>query len=198
MGLAGYHSFMPNWIEELKRVIAQEGSGKPIIVTLATVRVGGVQPGSDARSVVVRQVLEDGTLLITSDARSQKNAQLRANPSATAVFWFRSQRWQFIIDGEVKILRAGDPDTAAQRQAAWRDLSGSSRALFLWPPPGEERREEAVFEKSVSAEAAVPPTFEVLLLQPARVETLDLNPHPHLRVRWDNRGGAWESLVVNP
>jgi hypothetical protein len=187
---------MTDWISELRDSISREHSGRPAIATLSTVRMTPDGPHADARSVVVRKLMNDGTLLITSDGRSEKSGQIRANPSATAVFWFPSLRKQFVVDGKVLII--GPADEKPIRLQAWRDLSNSTRAMFHWPASGSARNEMDLFCEAIDADAAMPDSFEVLLLEPEKVDILDLNPFPHSRLRWSFVRREWSGLQINP
>jgi pyridoxamine 5'-phosphate oxidase len=184
---------MVNWREELLQDIHAELGAKPITATLATVD----GDHADARCVIIRQIHIDGTLRIVSDSRSQKNKQLRSNPRATAVLWFPQKRKQFRIAGNVWIVSVENDDNAL-RPAAWHELSDSARALFHWPPCGQPCAQADEFPRSIAADTPMPANFEVLLLTPVSVETLDLNPHPHLRIRWSQPAGDWISQIVNP
>ena len=184
---------MPDWIEALRADLDDDHGGR--IVTLATVDGSGDAATADARCVVVRGLGSDGTVTVTSDARSDKNAQVRANPSATAVFWLSKVKRQYRVRGTVAALGVDDP----HRQSQWAALGDAARALFAWPPPGRPRADGAAFPPTVPAAALMPPSFEVLVLTPARVETLDLGQTPHLRRRWTPAGGfGWDAVTVNP
>ena len=186
---------MIDWLDALRTDLDAELGHAPRVAALATVAGTGDAPTAEARSVVVRDLGDDGSLTFTSDARSDKNAQLRANPSATLLFWLAKANRQYRLAGTVAILSLDDP----RRQRQWARMSGGARALFLWPPPGEPRTDGAAFPPKVPAETPVPPSFEVLVLTPARVETLDLGQTPHLRQRWTPAGGlGWARVVVNP
>ena len=187
----GLHTLMmmtPAWTLELRTALRDQGG--PPLATLATV----AGTSAEARTVVVREVGDDGSLTFTSDARSDKNTQLRANPSATLLFWLPTPKRQFRLAGTVDILPPADP----RRQHQWERLNDGARALFLWPPPGEPREDKAPFPPKASTETPVPASFEVLVLSPARVEVLDLGQLPHLRQRWTARLGEWVPLTVNP
>jgi pyridoxamine 5'-phosphate oxidase len=183
---------MSNWIEELKRDI----HGELVIATLATVRSSVSGPEADARNVVVRQIDESGQLSVVSDARSQKNQQLKLNASAALVFWFPKLRKQFRIVGSIQILTG--KETNPLRLQAWRELSDPARALFFWPHCGDLRQDGDEFVKAVPVDIAMPASFELLRLAPVAVQTLDLNPHPHLRMEWTLCGNAWQNKAVNP
>ncbi len=179
---------MPDWMTALRADLDQDHGGR--VATLATVH--GTTP--HARSVVVRGLGDDGTVTFTSDARSEKNAQLRANPAATVLFWVAKAKRQYRLAGTVAILAADD----VRRQPQWDKLGDAARALFLWPPPGEPRA-AGPFPPAVPAAEPMPASFEVLILTPAHAETLDLGQTPHLRQRWTPAGGfGWECVTLNP
>ncbi len=187
---------MASWTKTLAELVVGEFKAKPAVVTLATVGIISGKASANVRSVVVRQVMDDGTLLITSDARSDKNVQLRENPSASAVFWFPSQRKQVVVNGEIHILDA--LDSTGVRDRAWRESSDTSRALFFWPPCGKTRKDEDFFCSAIKEDAAIPESFEVLLLKPACVEALDVSAWPHVRIRWERKASVWQATAVNP
>ena len=190
---------MSEWIGELQSALAREfGDGKPQIATLATVDRGG---SPRARTVVCRRVAADGTLYVASDARSEKNDHVKANPQAEVVFWLHGLREQYRVLGAARVGGAapgggpGDP----VRIELWRAMSDAARALFLWPSPGARRIDPPeAFPKAVPADASVPPNFEVIVVRPRRVEHLQLAVHPHRRRRW-MLAGKWSAAAeLNP
>jgi pyridoxamine 5'-phosphate oxidase len=186
---------MSEWALELTRALGEEyGSDKPRICTLATVDKTGLPR---ARSVVCRRVGPDGAIWLASDARSEKNEHVKANPQAEVVFWLPTRREQFRVQGSVKVL--GEPARDPARAELWRELSDEARALFFWPTPGAKKLDTAgAFPKVVDAEKPPPASFEVLILRPRRVEHLQLNPYPHRRRRWMLAGKWTAASEVNP
>ena len=182
---------MAGWLDEMRRDLDELGHA-PKVASLATVGPGAT---AECRSVVVRHIADDASLAFTSDGRSDKDAQVRANPSATLLFWLEKAKRQYRLAGTVAVLAADDPRRAEQ----WRRASDGARSLFLWPPPGRPRDPDpAAFPPTVSADVPVPANFEVLVLTPTRVETLDLGQTPHLRRRWSVVAGVWAAETVNP
>lgn len=182
---------MSDWVAEMKAALDAEYGAKPRIAALATVDEGG-RPR--VRSVVCRRVEEDGSLWVASDARSDKNEQIRARPFGEMVFWLSTRREQFRVAGEMEVVRGDD----LRRIPAWRDLSDSARALFLWEPPGMPIIGTGGDNpERVPADAAIPESFELLILHPDRAEHLDLKPHPHHRRRWREANG-WEVEEIHP
>jgi pyridoxamine 5'-phosphate oxidase len=181
------------WLRELRDALPQGSGGGPLIGTLATVDAAGCPR---ARSVVVRRVDDAGRLWVTSDGRSAKNAELRANPAAELVVWLPEIRLQFRLRGPVDVLNAGSPQD--ERLVAWRELSDSARALFFWPEPGAARDDSSADAPSAAPASMAPPGwFEVIVLKPEEVERLDLRPHPHARRRW-RQEDDWRGADVNP
>ena len=186
---------MSEWIGELQSALAREfGDGKPHVATLATVDRGG---SPRARTVVCRRVADEGTLYVASDARSEKNEHVKANPQAEVVFWLHTLREQYRVLGSARV---GGPTPNDQvRAELWRAMSDAARALFLWPSPGVRRVESAeAFPQAVPADAAVPSNFELIVVRPRRVEHLQLSVHPHRRRRW-MLAGKWSAAAeLNP
>jgi len=190
------------WLKELRDGLDAEFGTRPFVVTLATVDLTG---WPHARMVVCRRIDDDGTIYVVSDARSQKNMQVRARPAAEFCFWLPTLRTQFRVSGDIVPVAAHVPETAIDlesettrvRREAWEKLSPTARALFAWPVPGEARvDDDAAFVKSNDATSA-PDNFEVLLTAPRAVERLDLNTHPHRRRRWMLET-EWVGVDLNP
>jgi pyridoxamine 5'-phosphate oxidase len=185
---------MSDWIGELQSALDLEFAGKPRVATLATVDKTGAPR---ARSVVCRRVGPDGSIYVASDARSEKNEQLKASPQSEVVFWLPGTREQFRVGGSAKVVgpAVGDP----ARLEIWRAMSDAARALFAWPTPGAKRLDPPeAFAKAVSADVEPPPHFELIVVRPRRVEHLQLAEHPHRRRRW-LLAGKWSGAAeVNP
>jgi PPOX class probable FMN-dependent enzyme len=184
---------MSLWIPELRLALADEYGDRPAVAVLATVDRDGVPHG---RAVACRRVEDDGSLWFATDARSAKNCHVRHTARAEVVLWLPRRREQFRVSGVVDVLTAADEDP--RRLALWRSMSDASRAMFSWPPPGRPRDPDPLaFPQAVPADAEPPEEFELLVLDPERVEHLDLNPHPHRRRRW-HAEGEWEEEELNP
>ena len=103
-----------------------------------------------------------------------------------------TRREQFRIRGPLKTLNSAY--SPPLREALWRALSPATRATFLWPPPGTPLMSDPnVFVREVDASIGVAPAFEILVLEPDRMEWLDLKPHPHDRRRWGTQDD-WAEL----
>jgi PPOX class probable FMN-dependent enzyme len=179
-----------DWVGELREALDAEFVDEvPRVVTLATVDDEG-RPR--ARSVICRNVEDDGSLWVASDARSEKNHQARAHPFGAMVFWLPSLREQFCLAGSLSVTSASE-----RRDRAWAELSDKSRALFFGAKPGSAIREGDEFPEEVGAWTAIPGSFELLILKPDCVDHVDLNEHPARRRIW-RADRSWAVRDVNP
>lgn len=166
---------------------------------LATTRPDG-SPAN--RTVVFRGFLAEGDnrLIITADARTQKIAQIQANPAAEACWYFPQSREQFRLTGQLAMVDAQEPDSTLQaaRQSTWQGLSDKARQQFTWPHPGEIREPSGFAVPAPSAAAPVP-QFCLLLLTPCAVDHLELRGDPQTRHTYISQAdGGWQHRNVNP
>src|SRR5687768_9722974 len=122
---------LTDWLDPLRAALDREFADRARVVMLATVTHDGAPR---ARTVVCRSINDEGTHLFVSDARSEKNAQLRRRQEAEVVFWLASQRLQYRLRGPAI-------PTKRLNTQLWPGLSDATRAMFFWPPPGDARVE---------------------------------------------------------
>src|SRR5687768_13042385 len=122
---------IPSWLPLLTDALDLEYGPRPRIATLATV---DDRHRPRARSIVLRQLDDDGALHLVSDARSPKNHHLRATPFAELVLWLPARREQFRLFGPTVVTPR--PDNPQLIDHFWTTLTDASRALFTWPAPG--------------------------------------------------------------
>jgi len=137
----------------------------------------------DARTVVLREWDEDAsTLLIYTDARSPKVAQLAAHPLGTLVLWSAALGWQLRL--EVRLTAEVEGLAVSSR---WATLKMTPAAHdYLSPlPPGSD------------LSAPVQPTresrvhFAVLAAEVQAIDWLELHAGGHRRARFDAQGARW-------
>jgi pyridoxamine 5'-phosphate oxidase len=178
------------WVDSLRSALEREFADRPRVVTLATV---GRDGAARARSVVVRRIKDDGVHLFVSDARSEKNKELRIRMEAEVVYWLASQRVQFRLRGPAV------PKRSIGARDVWKELSDATRATFFWPAPGEPRVDAAEeFPAGVGRDVEPPESYELIRFMPMEVERLNLNPHPHDRRRWVMTEQGWQEAWLNP
>lgn len=191
---------MIEWVEELRAGFTEEFGTGPKIVTLATVDTRG-QPR--ARSVVVRTLTDQGSLAVASDARSEKNQQVRYSGRAEVCCWLKQMRRQFrlecvaTVSGESTVTTL-EVDIEELRHQVWAEMSEASRATFSWPQPGDARIGDASAFPSAVRTGLPPDHFELLFLRPNYVDLLELTSHPHRRRVWRRSGPQWAVQELNP
>ena len=176
----------PSWVDQLNALIFQDRPGLPVIAVLATVDDAGAP---QARSVVLRRVSAEGDLLVVSDGRSAKNAEIRARGTAALVIYFESSRIQFRFRCAAEAIPGGRDD--------WEALTPATRAMFGWPHPGAAWQGPAGFKPELDGSAPIPDSFEALELHPVEVEILELALFPHVRKRY-RKGLGWAAERLNP
>jgi PPOX class probable FMN-dependent enzyme len=149
------------------------------------------------RTVRWHSFLGNCRVLLSADLRSEKVAHLAAQPVAELCWYFVESREQFRLRGAVQVVGAGATGELAElRSRCWQERTPQSRQAFTWPIPGEPRAADEAF---AAAEPRSPPaTFGLLVLDPVRVDYLDLRPHPHNRVVYRLAEGSWGRMAVNP
>ncbi|RUL88547.1 pyridoxamine 5'-phosphate oxidase family protein [Tautonia sociabilis] len=172
-------------------------------VQLATI---GPDGGPTVRTVVFRGFLGGGgdAMRFATDTRSDKAWHLAADPRAEACWVFRESREQFRIAGRLLLVDDAHSESALadERLACWAGLPTATRLSFCWPSPGAPRAEPRRFRVPTPDPNRPPPNFALLVLEPDRVDHLDLRPDPHARIRYQRlaRGasGPWEAVEINP
>ena len=153
------------------------------------------------RTVVFRGFLNPGNRLqIITDIRSEKVPQIAANPRAEACWYFPKTRVQFRLAGTIAIVTATTDDATLQaaRRAAWEKLSDNARSGFAWPQPGADRSDPSAFEVEPPTPTDPLADFALLLLEPDRVDRLQLRGNPQQRQIFTRSATGWEQREVNP
>lgn len=166
---------------------------------LATVRANG-QPAN--RTVVFRGFLEESDQLqIVTDRRSHKVEQMAQNPWCEVCWYFPKTREQFRLTGTLTRISTttSDPELVKARNDLWQQLSDNARAQFFWPHPGHPRAEPDAFDSTDVDSTTPPETFDLVLLDPVRVDHLELRGDPQNRQMYE-RGDRhhWSVQQVNP
>jgi PPOX class probable FMN-dependent enzyme len=140
---------------------------------LATVTAGD-EPAN--RTVVFRGFDAEGGLLIATDRRSGKVADIVHQPSVELCWWLAVTRQQFRLTGRADLVA----DKAVIGRI-WQDLARPVRQPFFGPAPGSPLgpAQPAVADRTV---AEPPGSFAVLCVTVERVDQLDLRPTPHSRL----------------
>jgi pyridoxamine 5'-phosphate oxidase len=166
---------------------------------LATVHTDG-RPAN--RTVVFRGFLGDTNLLkIITDVRSQKFNQILYQPWGEICWYFTDTREQFRLSGELTLIDANHPNPELQkaRQLTWQEISDNARLQFSWPYPGESRALPEAFSPPAPHATSPLDNFCLLLLDPVKVDHLELRGEPQNRwcyLRDDSQ--TWSTVAINP
>ncbi|MEM8603707.1 MAG: Npun_F5749 family FMN-dependent PPOX-type flavoprotein [Cyanobacteria bacterium P01_H01_bin.121] len=179
------------------------------------------QAGHPANRTVVFRGFREGSnqLKFITDWRSQKIEQLAQQPWAEACWYFPKTREQFRLAGRITCVEAATttPELQAVRRQQWQQLSANARSQFFWPPPGlprnpgtqptevalvPDRELEPTGSPQVvepSDPAVPPPTYSLLLLEPSKVDHLELRGTPQNRQQYHlETDGTWQKAELNP
>ena len=164
--------------DELQRAARDKSHGwrTPVLAT----RDG---EGADARTVVLREVdAERRQVLIYTDVRSPKVAQLQAHPQATLVAWCPSLGWQLRLKARLSL----DTDGLAL-SSRWARLQLSPAAQdYLSPlPPGSALDTAPVPARDTRGH------FALIRAEVEAIDWLGLRPGGHRRAVFDAAGARW-------
>lgn len=166
---------------------------------LATLGVDGLPAN---RTVVFRGFFNNtDQLIIITDSRSEKTTHIACQPWAEACWYFTKTREQFRISGQLAIIDDTHNNIVGlkARQDNWQRLSRKAQAQFYWPNPGAIRTDNSSFE-TPQLDPIFPPTcFCLLLLNPVRVDHLELKGSPQTRHQYHIQSNhQWCKVEVNP
>ena len=132
------------------------------------------------RTVVFRGFGPDSALLVLTDRRSRKCAELARAPQAELAWYFALSREQFRLAVTVQMHGAGTRgDWQLLRQRLWDQRGAQGQAEWLGLLPDRPLAEPV-------------DDFVLLACRVARVDHLELLPSPHRKTRYWSAGGHWQ------
>ena len=141
--------------------------------------------GVDARTVVLREIQGDTrTLVVYTDARAAKVAQLHARATCTLVMWSAALGWQLRLRARVDVHTDGLAVTSR-----WASLRSSRSAQDYLSPLAPGMALDA--EPPVTEPGAQREHFAVLVAHVEEIDWLELHRDGHRRARLDASGGRW-------
>jgi pyridoxamine 5'-phosphate oxidase len=166
---------------------------------LATVREDGMPAN---RTVVFRGFLnETNNLKIVTDIRSEKAGQIESQPWGEICWYFPKTREQFRLLGKMILVSQNHENAELQkaRQKTWEELSDGARIQFAWPDPGKARASREAFSPALPNAFEPLENFCLLLLEPTKVEHLELRGEPqNRRIYYLDDQQNWLEKEVNP
>lgn len=154
------------------------------------------------RTVVFRGFLDDDNILKTiTDIRSAKIQDIEHHSFAEICWYFTKTREQFRIAGKLKLVTVEETDTTLRqaRQTTWYNLSDSARSQFAWPDPAQPAADKTAFDVSPPNADTPLDNFCLLLLNPQKIDHLQLRGEPQLRCLYILQSDrTWKTQQVNP
>tara|TARA_B100000212_G_scaffold166756_1_gene125406 strand:- start:727 stop:1266 length:540 start_codon:yes stop_codon:yes gene_type:complete len=177
---------LPLWRQRLKASQTKEGK----LASNRWIQLANVSKNKQprVRTVVFRGWLDNSTMLIYSDKRSEKYADLENNNNIEVLWLFYKTKSQYRFKGKVYELEDNDE--------YWNNLLDRSKEQWFWPSPGKifNQKDNA---SSIKNKLLKPNNFTVLKIKINEVDLLKLEKPLHKRYIW-KKIDNWKCIEVNP
>jgi len=141
------------------------------------------------RTVILRGVTENKSLLFYTDLRSTKIKQIRSNAKANGLFYNPKTQLQLIIKGTI-IIHTDDDAWEEHKDKIDGRAVNNYNTLF---PPGKPIKNPLKVERTNKLH------FALLEFVPARIEYLKIKEDSnHLRARFRLEEGTWKETFLVP
>ena len=181
---------MVPWLSAFRTALTQNRRQRYVQVATASRATGPT-----VRTVVLRRLEDDGTLIFFTDTRSEKIAQLKEDDRMELHTWWTKGRVQFRLRGRARV--SVEPSDA-RRKELWRELQEDDLVRFLGAAPGTARNGTPPASELLAIEGGVADTFALIRMTPEQVDVLRLHPEAHVRTRYRREGEGWAVLDVEP
>ena len=176
----------PLWRQRLKASQSKEGN----LASNRWIQLANVSENNQprVRTVVFRGWLDNSTMLIYTDKRSQKYEDLKTNDNIEVLWLFFKTKSQYRFKGKVSELKDNDK--------YWDNLFNRSKDQWFWPSPGKEidqKNDISLIDNTL----AKPNNFSVLKIKINEVDLLKLEKPLHKRYIWKEIDN-WKCIEVNP
>ena len=177
---------LPLWRQRLKASQSKEGK----LASNRWIQLANVSKNNQprVRTVVFRGWLDNSTMLIYTDKRSQKYSDLGDNNNIEVLWLFFKTKSQYRFKGQVYELEENDK--------YWDNLFDRSKDQWFWPYPGKKIDKKQTISP-VSNTLSKPSNFSVLKIKIDEVDLLKLEQPFHKRYIW-KRADEWKCIEVNP
>ncbi|NCO76595.1 MAG: pyridoxamine 5'-phosphate oxidase [Cyanobacteria bacterium] len=167
--------------------------------SLATISEDGFPTN---RMVVFRGFLDNSNQVkIITDIRSEKFTHLTNNSSSEICWYFAKTREQFRIKGKITLITeiCQDKNLLSEREKVWEKLSINAKEQFYWANPRELLTENPAIIINEIEEKKPISNFCLLLLNPQKVDHLELKGNPQNRCIYElMENNQWLKTMVNP
>ena len=180
------NSDLPLWRQRLKASQSKEGKqSSNRWIQLANISRNN-QPR--VRTVVFRGWLDNCTMLIYTDKRSQKYVDLETNNNIEVLWLFFKTKSQYRFKGKIYELE--------DNYKYWDKLFDRSKHQWFWPSPGK-KIDKGNTISSINNKLSKPNNFSVLKIKIDEVDLLKLEQPLHKRYVW-KKIDNWTCIEVNP
>tara|TARA_Y100000589_G_scaffold286777_1_gene287102 strand:- start:265 stop:813 length:549 start_codon:yes stop_codon:yes gene_type:complete len=177
---------LPSWRQKLKASQSKEGK----LASNRWIQLANISKNNQprVRTVVFRGWLDNCTMLIYTDKRSQKYIDLEINNNIEVLWLFFKTKSQYRFKGKVYELEDNDQ--------YWNDLFDRSKEQWFWPSPGKKTDQKHIIS-SMGNTFEKPNNFSVLKIKINEVDLLKLEKPLHKRYIW-KKTNNWKCIEVNP
>lgn len=161
-----------------------------------TVHLGtlGERGWPEVRAVILRRAEPSKRrLIVHSDRRAAKIAQIEADGRASLLFWDPSAKLQLRVWGQAYVL-ADDPLADEE----WARTHDGTRAIYRVPQPPGRVLADPVEGDGERGDTDGREHFVAIPVTVMRLEWLHLRPGGHRRARFDAGGEGWQKRWVAP
>ncbi|MBT8245268.1 MAG: pyridoxamine 5'-phosphate oxidase family protein [Winogradskyella sp.] len=177
-----------HFFEELKRELINGPTKKrhPFrYFSLATIH----KQTARQRTVVLRKTLQDTTLLIYTDARSQKIKDIKTNNNVSALFYHPKKLIQVRVEGEAHIIT-----DQQEIRNYWNNISENSRKDYITSRhPGNQIANPENISYNEEKHH-----FCAIKIIPKQIEYLKLKRPNHIRIVFAKTETNWEGQFLVP
>ncbi len=181
------------WLEKLEQsLVKHQHISSAVFAQLATITL----EGRPANRTVVFRSFEDEKLVFTTRNDAAKVSQILNNPWAELCWYFTESREQYRISGKCEVIDASSHKMQGSRENIWQTLSQPSRQMFSWPASGKFTENLEAYQNPVLER--MPEQFVLIVLEPMKIDIVDLRPMPHQRHIYTLTNSTWITQRVNP
>ena len=183
----------PQWLERLEHSLTKHKHiPSSIFAQLATVDLGNCPAN---RTVVFRSFVDEKLVFATRNDAA-KVSQILNNPWAELCWYFIETREQYRILGRCEVIDSSSIEMQKTREHIWQTLSDSSKQMFAWPASGKPVDSPESYQNPVVH--LMPEQFVLIVLEPVKVDIVDLHHMPHQRHIYTLTDATWVTQRVNP
>lgn len=155
----------------------------------------GVDGAPQVRTVVLRRYDgEAATLSFTTDVRSQKIAEIRADPRVSFLGYDSEASIQYRASGTAIVVT-----DETEKLTVWHSLKGPTREMFNAPvAPSTVINGPADGQSVALEEREAFQHFALVTVTVTRLERLKLTSAPHERVAFDRVADQWKQQWLAP